>query len=63
MSYNIIRNFGYLLEPVLSDLVETEKHANSFIAYCMPHTDDHQICRKGDTVRQPTRMVRTSVMQ
>ena len=24
MSYNIFRNFGYLLEPVLSDLVETE---------------------------------------
>ena len=35
MSYNIFRIFGYLLEPVLSDLVETEKHANSFVAYCM----------------------------
>ena len=35
MSYNIFRNFGYLLEPVLSDLVETEKHANSFVAYCI----------------------------
>ena len=34
MSYNIFRNVGYLLEPVLSDLVETEKHANSFVAYC-----------------------------
>ena len=34
MSYNIFRNFGYLLEPVLGDLVETEKHANSFVAYC-----------------------------
>ena len=32
MSYNIFRNFGYLLEPVLSDLVETEKHVNSFVA-------------------------------
>ena len=35
MSYNIFRNFGYLLEPVLSDLVETEKHANGFVAYCI----------------------------
>ena len=31
MSYNIFRNFGYLLEPVLSDLVETEKHANGLL--------------------------------
>ena len=35
MSYNIFRNFGYLLEPVSSDLVETEKHANGFVAYCI----------------------------
>ena len=35
MSYNIFRNFGYLLEPVLSDLVETEKHVNGFVAYCI----------------------------
>ena len=38
MSYNIFRNFGYLLEPVLSDLVETETHANSFVAYCTSTT-------------------------
>ena len=35
MSYNIFRVFGYLLEPVSSDLVETEKHAHSFVAYCI----------------------------
>ena len=35
MSYNTFRNFEYLLEPVLSDLVETAKHANGFVAYCM----------------------------
>ena len=37
MSYNFFRNFGYLLEPVLSDLVETAKHANGFVAYCIVH--------------------------
>ena len=35
MSYNIFKNFGYLLEPVSSDLVETETHVNSFVAYCI----------------------------